>query len=203
MRGSALLLVALLTGCSGALESARAPVPTPSLPPDDADAVAALYERELDAMGVRLTRAGLVDRTDGKFEYSPQGTHLALYVEPVGPATTADYVDRIYSVTRIFASTIFERWSGLETFDVCQEPPPGDDDSPEPPPVTQVTMRRDAAAEVDWKTASLTELLIMAKDTRENENGIPKVLVSTNAEITEHPAFMSARRTANRTAKET
>lgn len=180
------------------MEPAGTPSPQPGelLPPNEADTFAALYEEDLRPLGVRLTRSGLVDRTDGKFEYTPEGTHLAIYVEPVGSATTADYVNRIVSVTRVFASTIFDRWPGLETFDVCQEPPPGVDDAPEPTPFTQVDMHRDAAAKITWETATLTDLLVLARDTTEDEDGMRQMVVSTNSQVADHPTFEAAKQEA-------
>jgi hypothetical protein len=70
-----------------------------------------------------------------------------------------EYLDGIRTVTAIFAGDIFDRWSGLVSFDVCQEPTAAVDDRPEPLPVTQIEMTRDEAAAFDYATVTVVDLV--------------------------------------------
>lgn len=129
------------------------------LPPAEPAAIMATYEDELAAMGWQMTRANLIDRGERRYEISPDGTHLALYVEPTDGADADEYAEELVPLTAMFATDVFERWPALESFDVCQEPPNEIDDSDEPRPATQVDMTREQAEAVDWDTVDLTELL--------------------------------------------
>jgi hypothetical protein len=136
--------------------------PTPEgLPPASALDLEPIYGEALAALGLRLTdRGGLIDRSGGGYEPSPTGTHLALYVEPIGERTTAEYIDGIADVAVVF-SDVFDRWAGLVTYDVCQEPVDAEanDYGREPPPVTQIELTRDEAAAVDWSTVTVEEMV--------------------------------------------
>lgn len=128
----------------------------PQLPPTEASALVDTYEDALAELGVRLTdRGGLMDQA---YEPDPEGTHLSLYVAPLEPLPDEAYIDGLVDVTAVFARDVFERWPGLVSFDVCQEvfAPPGSD-----PDVarTQVALTRDAAAAVDWDTASAGDVV--------------------------------------------
>lgn len=131
------------------------------LPPNDKAAIEKVFESRLDRLGVRLTRGALIDLKTNK--PSAAGTHLAVYVEPTRPYTPDDYARRVVAVTRVFAPLSFDRWRGLQSFDVCQEPLPEVDARPEPPPKTKVEMTRDAARKVRWQGLDLATLLIDAK----------------------------------------
>ncbi len=89
---------------------------------------------KVELLGLRITRAAVVDT---------ENRHLA------GTAT----------VSRVFLPFVFDRWPGLRSFDVCQEPLPETDDRAEPPPETQVFVLRGGVDTVDWKHADLAELL--------------------------------------------
>jgi hypothetical protein len=132
------------------------------LPPDDPAAIMADYDPQLEPMGWRLTRANLIDRSAGGYEIGPNGTHLALYVEPIGEPTPEEYAADLVPLTALFAEEIFVRWPALESFDMCQEPIVGVDDRPEPRPVTQVELTREQTEAIDWQTADL-ETLIAAR----------------------------------------
>lgn len=132
------------------------------LPPNDFEQLAELFDPELRPLGLRLTRGALVDTDDG-YEVSDTGRHLAVYVEPTGEYTTADFVDGIVPSAQVFLPEVFERWPRLETFDVCQEPLPADDDREEPPPVTQLYLSRSDSERFDWKTVTLPELIAAAE----------------------------------------
>ncbi len=143
------------TSTEQATSTTAAPATTeaPSdLPPLAAIELEPLYREALTGLGLRLTaRGGLIDRTDSRYEPSPTGTHLALYVEPVGDRTPEQYVEGLGTVTVVF-SDVFDRWPGLESFDVCQEPVDAVDSSDEPQPITQIDMTRSQAAAFDWST---------------------------------------------------
>jgi hypothetical protein len=135
-----------------------------NLPPKDVADLAPLYADQLAAIGMKLTpRGGLIDTSGGGYEHSNAGSHLALYVEPTGPRTNAEYIAGIRDVGAIFADDIFARWPGLKSFDVCQEPPTALDASPEPVAVTQIVLTREQAAAIDWKTVTVAQLVAGAR----------------------------------------
>jgi hypothetical protein len=145
------VLVAGATSCSSSHRQA-------ALPPRSFPRLARIFQPEVAGLGLRLTRASLVELTGGD---PPRltGHHLALYVEPTGQWSDDRYVRTIVPLTAVLARTVFGRWSQLSSFDVCQEPPPGVDDRPEPPPVSTVNLTRRAAAAVDWSSADLATLV--------------------------------------------
>lgn len=188
--------VLLLAGCGeaeprGAPSPAGSPTVLGELPPNSVGGIERIYGQGLERLGLRLVRAALVDRTEGRFDYDPQGTHLALYVEPMGASSIRDYVERIVPVTELFASTLFGNWSGLESFDVCQEPSPNVDDAREPTPVTQVTLWREEATEIDWSTFDLVQLLALSRQANASE-GRPRALVATNPAVAGFPTYRDA-----------
>jgi hypothetical protein len=151
---AATLIAACACSSSGGNESQR-------LPPNDKEAIEKVFRSELDRLGLHLTRGALVDVDSGR--PTSKGTHLAVYVEPVGPYSADDYAGSIVAVTKVFAPRSFDTWSGLVSFDVCQEPLPGVDTRREPPPKTKVDMTRNASEEVDWDDLDLRQLLIDEK----------------------------------------
>jgi hypothetical protein len=120
------------------------------LPPRTFDALSAIYAAPLEALGVRLTRASLIQL--------PAGPHLQLYAEPMGAASNADYVRRITTLAKAVVPDAFAQWPALASLDVCQEPLPGVDDSADPPPVTVLFITRAEAAAIAWDTATVTDL---------------------------------------------
>ncbi|HEY8217227.1 MAG TPA: hypothetical protein VIH82_08835 [Acidimicrobiia bacterium] len=132
------------------------------LPPADRATLARMFDPDLKPLGLRTTRAALQD-TDS-YERSETGTHLAIYVEPIakGEVSRAVYVRNIVKVARIFLPFVYKRWSGLKSFDVCQEPEQVLDPRPAPIPVTQLIADRAAAAAVRWKHATLATLIKQA-----------------------------------------
>jgi hypothetical protein len=141
--------------------------PLQELPPNDVGALRRLYDPMFESMGLRLTRAALVDTTDGQYEQSNDGTHLALYVEPTGAYSNEQYVEGLWTVSAVVTPDVFARWSGLESYDICQEPPPDVDDRPEPFPATQINITREDAATIDWAGGDLVDLLVAAKQNPE------------------------------------
>jgi hypothetical protein len=155
---AAALVCTAAVGCSsgsGDGNSAKA------LPPNDKAAIERVFAPELKRLGVRLTRGALVDLKTGK--PSATGTHLAVYVEPTGDFTPEDYARGTVRTLRAFLPAAFERWGGLTSFDLCQEPLPATDTRPEPPPITKVDLTKAASRKVRWNALDLTRLLRDAK----------------------------------------
>jgi hypothetical protein len=158
------------------------------LPPASKAALAKLFRDELKPFGLRVSR-GLLQNPE-TYDPDPDGTHLALYVTPTSSTYgNADYVKNFAKLTRIFVPMVFDRWKGLQTFDICQEPV--DDPRDEPPPVTQVYVSRTALDRVgNWKRATLTELLAAAPKDRRQRGA--DYYVYFNADIRQDPTFQAA-----------
>jgi hypothetical protein len=157
-RWTALLLAcALAAGCSDGGSVEPAPPTTlaaaAGLPPPTIDALRPLIEPLVTPLGLRLTRASLVERATGR--PGPEARHLALYVEPTTDWTTQRFVDTIVPLAAAVTPFVFQRWPGLDTYDICQEPPPGVDDRPEPAVVTQFETDRAYATATDWARVDL------------------------------------------------
>lgn len=149
-------LLGLTTGCAAGADR---------LPPPTIAEIAPLYEDELAAMGVRLTeRGGLIDTRSGGYETSPDGTHLALYLAPLEDQPIETYVDGLTELTAFFATDVFDRWPGLESFDVCQEK---FYDEPVAPVHSQVNLTRELATSIDWDTTSPRELVALLEETED------------------------------------
>lgn len=163
---AATLAFALLTGCEYREREPRRP-DTPAredLPPNDVDALAAMYEEDLEPFGLRLARGALIDTTNDGYDVSDTGTHLALYVEPVGAYPPERYLDNLVPVAAVFATDVFDRWPALESFDVCQEPPASVDADDEPEPDTQVNVTRSQSDALDWESLDAAGLIVVAID---------------------------------------
>jgi hypothetical protein len=133
-----------------------------TLPPNDFDELADIFNPELRPLGLVLTRGALVDTDDGGYRRSDEGNHLALYVEPTRSYTPEDYARGIVPSAQVFLPEVFERWPELETMDVCQEPIPGTDDRDEPPPVTQLYVSRAESRSIEWRDVELPDLVATA-----------------------------------------
>jgi hypothetical protein len=133
--------------------------PGADLPPPRRAAIAKLFDDQLRELGYRTTRAALVRRRS--YGAPTNGPHLAIYVEPIDPAgmTSQDSVDMIVPLTRLFLPEVFDRWSDLASFDVCQEPASSIDTSATPPPITQIAVTRTTAERIDWADSSLADLV--------------------------------------------
>lgn len=158
-------------------------------PPNDFGQLAAIFDPLVEPLGLRLTRGALIDRTGGNYAPSDTGTHLALYVEPIDDSSYGDeeYIEGIFDVTAAVTSVVFERWSAVETYDICQEPHQADDDRVEPYPVTQVELDRAAALSYDFETGDLPSLI----DFLQSTEGARLLVVN---ELVEHPAYQQALR---------
>lgn len=173
-----------LTPSTGSTTTITASAPEGALPPAAALDLEPYYGADLAAIGMRLTdRGGLIDRSGGGYLPSAEGTHLALYVEPIGDRTLTEYLDGIRSVTAIFAGDIFDRWPGLVSFDVCQEPTTADDARPEPLPVTQIEMTRDEAAAFDFTSATVLDLM------RASRADPPGLALRVSSEVARDPGY--------------
>ena len=139
------------------------PPPDP-YPPNDVTELARIFDPQLEPLGLRLVRGRLIDRSEGGYEPSDTGTHLALYAEPFGTVSTDRYISNIVPLTKIFVPEVFDRWERLASFDICQEPLPVVNDDPEPPPVSQVTVFRGPATNLDWDGMDLRGLIRASRD---------------------------------------
>ncbi len=197
MLAATLMAAALVaSGCSGR-SGDRSTAPPPSqavLPPATFAGLAPIFDPQLAPLGVRLTRGALVSTVTRR--PSPTGRHLALYVEPTEGWTPARYADTVVPLTRVLATSVFDHWPGLESFDVCQEPPPGVDDRPEPPTVSTVELTREASAEMDWRRVGLEELLAAS---RQQGRGVH--IVASDA-LRAEPAYQAALATAQERGKD-
>lgn len=168
--GIALLVTVGATGCASDDEAGTTTTtsstttetaPAGALPPASALELEPIYGAALTELGLRLTdRGGLIDRGGGGYEPSATGTHLALYVEPIGEERTVEeYIDGIRGVAAVFGD-VFERWPDLTSYDVCQEPVEDDGDpATEPLPVTQIELTKEEAAAFDWDTVTVVDLV--------------------------------------------
>jgi hypothetical protein len=163
----------------------------PDLPPATLAALAKIFDPELEKLGLRTTR-GLLQNLES-YREDPEGRHLAIYVEPIGETTDAEFLANITKVSRIFLPKVFKQWTDLESFDVCQEPVPGVDDRESPPPVTQLLVSRKGFKRVSWRKASLDDLVEAAII----EPGAPSestrdFFLFVNAQIAKQPAYQEA-----------
>jgi hypothetical protein len=160
--------------------------PVDPLPPAAAADLEPIYGAALAELGLRLTdRGGLIDRTGGGYVPSAEGTHLALYVEPTGDRTIPQYIDGIRGVAVVFGD-VFERWPGLVSYDVCQEPMEAYGESAsEPLPVTQIELTREEAEAIDWDTVSVVDLV------RASLADPPGLALRVSSRLARDPAYVA------------
>jgi hypothetical protein len=171
---------------------ASAAAPDRRLPPSTRPELARIFNPKLHALGLRTTRA-LLQNLD-TYAADPNGTHLAIYVEPMSDTfTDADYVDRFTKVTKIFLPFVFNRWKGLKSFDVCLEPLPNEDSSEAPPPITQILVTRKGVKALDWSNAALVDLLVAADKHRATETKPADVYVFFDDRLDTVPELRQAR----------
>lgn len=184
--GVVLVIGVATSGCSFR-EAALEPIDRPersTLPPNDRARLAKMFDDELERFDLRLTRGALIDLSGNRYERSDTGTHLALYVEPVSDDySPLDYLDNLVPVTKLFAPEIFQRWPGLMSFDVCQEPRGAIDAGEEPPPETQVNVSRIQSEAIDWATVDNVDLVAAALSEP------PQVRLIISKRIRELPAY--------------
>jgi hypothetical protein len=164
---------------------ASAAAPERRLPPSDRDDLAAIFDPKVEALGFRTTRARLQDLET--YQIDPKGRHLAVYLEPTADAFTDEqYVAAVTETTRVFLPMVFKRWKGLESFDVCLEPLPSEDDRAEPP----------AIKAVDWKTATLTDLIATANEYGKSQKTLRDFYLYFHEQLDEVPELVAAREAA-------
>ena len=156
-----LFLLVALALASAMPVAASAAARSQSLPPVARKDLVAIFERKVQPFGLRVTRAALVN---SKQERDPEGTHLAIYVEPTGDYTVDDYLDGTVDVTKVFLPYVFNRWKGLKSFDLCQEPRPAVDPRKVPAPETQVYATRAGNELVDWKTVDVATMIRTSRE---------------------------------------
>lgn len=178
-----------LTGPAATIAAAAALLPAISpdqtLPPQDLSSIRKVYDEALATMGLTLTRGALIDLDGGRYEPSPNGRHLALYVEPIEGRTEEEYAEAAWTLSALITPDVFARWSGLDSYDICQEPLPEVDPSPEPNPVTQLNLTRAAADTIDWTSGGLTDLLVAARES-------PDLRMYVNRDVRETPTYRAA-----------
>jgi hypothetical protein len=172
-------LGALVVGCGDDGE----PESTPR-PPNDVDELAAIFDPMVEPLGLKVTRGSLVDLNS--YDESDTGNHLALYVEPTGEYSEAEYVDGITELTNMLTPMVFERWTAIDSYDICQEPPPDEDDQAAPPPVTQFHATRVQADAIDFPV-TLEELRALYA---ERPPAIERLYV--DQELTKSPEWRAA-----------
>jgi hypothetical protein len=186
-RSIVLLTLLLLLGACGDDDGTAAPsTTTEPYPPSAIDELAEIFDPQLEPLGLRITRGGLFDRRDGRYDPSDEGNHPALYAEPLDDADydDADYVEGLGTVTALVTPQVFDRWPGVDTYDICQEPPAAVDDSEAPAPYTQIEIGREAADAVDWDTATAATVIALG------ESGEARVVVTPS--VSQDPAYLEA-----------
>jgi len=182
------LVVTMAAGALGACGSDGASAAADR--PADLAEVRDVFAADLAELGLRLTdRGGVVD-VDGGYTPSATGRHLSVYVEPTGEHSTAQYVDGILDTARLLGPEIFERWSEIESFDVCQEPPASVDDADEPAPYTRLDVRREQAEAIDWDGLTLPTFLALASE--RSEEGLSLFVESSIRRSDEFEAALAA-----------
>jgi hypothetical protein len=207
VRRAALRAVAITIVAASAVVPLTGPAhgatPARRLPPADRDTLARIFDPMLEELGLRTTRARLQSLRD--YEETPRGRHLAIYVEPIDDSfTNADYVSAYTELAQVFLPLVFNRWKGLKSFDVCQEPLNSLDPREEPPPLTQILVSRKGVRFVKWRHVTLTELLSVSDANAESEaeDGDPRDFhVYFHAQLDSEPELMTAR--ANAASKPT
>ncbi len=129
----------------------------------DRDQIDAVLGDELAELGMVITRASIIDTVNGVYTPTPDGNHLAIYVEPMS-ADFDEYASSTVDLARLLLPSIFDRWPTINSFDICQEPPPGVDDREIPPSVTVLEVTRDGAERLDWSAIDLADLTALQGD---------------------------------------
>ena len=62
-------------------------------------------------------------------------------------------------MSALFPPHVFERWSAVESDDICQEPPADVDSRSAPVPYTQIEYTRAQSDAVDWESFALADLI--------------------------------------------
>ncbi|MDP8975934.1 MAG: hypothetical protein M3N28_06150 [Actinomycetota bacterium] len=178
----AALVLVLLGACSSGGPDRSA---SGGAPPRTREALVREFGAEVERLGLRITRAGLVERL-GASGYDEDGRHLAVYVEPTGPLDIGGYVANVDRLAKVFLPKAFNRLAQIDSFDVCQEPPPGVDDREQPTVMTQLLVNRSQAQAIDWQAIRLEHML--AASFREPE----AIKVGVATQVRASPAWKQA-----------
>ena len=185
---ASLLVVAALA----AAVPAGAAVPARRLPPSTRDELAAIFDAKVRDLGFQTSRA-LLQNLD-TYAADPNGRHLAIYLEPIDDEfTDAEYVASFDDVAKVFLPLAFKRWKGLKSFDVCLEPLPSEDASEAPPPITQLLVTRRGVRVLDWKDATLADMLVAADEHKATEDAEADVYVYFHDRLDTVPELRQAR----------
>jgi hypothetical protein len=173
-----------------------------ALPPAARRDLVAIFAKKVKPFGLRVTRAALVNPAEKR---DPEGTHLAIYVEPTGDYSIDAYLQGTVDVSKVFLPYVFRRWKGLRSFDVCQEPRPAVDPRPVPAPETQVYATRAGSKLVDWKTVDVATMIRTSREesAAAGTQRLPRfsVFVAEHIQIT--PAYQQVAGTAAATTPDT
>ncbi len=176
-------------------ETPAADVVMPEIPADpaaltypagDDASLEAFLNPLVEEFGVRFQRGSLVNRGDEVYEASATGTHLALYVEPLEAFTDEQFVVNTWAIAARVTPVVFNTYSGVMSYDICQVPFTDQPREGVPPPVTQVDIDRQTAAGIDWSNGSLADLLVTLQDTEAT------LIVRLNPDLQQTPAFVDA-----------
>jgi hypothetical protein len=182
----------MVTAALTAAIPAGAAAPGRRLPPSTRDELAQIFDAKVRDLGFQTSRA-LLQNLD-TYAADPNGTHLAIYLEPIDAEfTDAEYVASFDDVARVFLPLVFKRWKGLKSFDVCLEPVASVDDGAAPPPVTQLLVTRRGARELDWKNASLVDMLVASIEYKATKNRNADVYVFFDDALDDVPELREAR----------
>lgn len=154
------LAVLLTSACGDDDTRSGPPTSTVATPrPAGLEEVRRTFDAELEALGMVLTEeGGVVDPTT--YEADEEGTHLSIYLAPTAAIEDAAYLEGVLDTARALAPGIFERWSAIESFDVCQLPPADD----EGVALTRLDLDRAMVEELDWEGLDLTSFLQTADE---------------------------------------
>ncbi len=167
---------------------------TPSdLPENDERALIRLFDPFFEPLDQKVTRVGLYDLSTG-FTLSDNGDHVAIYVEPIDPAgegwDTAKYIASTAPGMAASAPFIFDTWAGVNSMDVCQEPPQAEAPEPEPPIVTQINLSRADSGFIDWDAVTLADLIAARLRSPQTARA------SADADVKAHPDWIAAEEAA-------
>lgn len=173
-------LALALSACGGQEADDTAPE-APLLPPHERADLADVFDPLVLPLGYRITRASLIDRTT--YEVTPDGTHLALYVAPLSGISDDQFAADFPLIVTTMLPQVFDRWHGLLSFDICQEPFASPEQTP--PSLTLIDLDRPAAESIQWEGMDLASL-IAAADATEG------LTVWARTEVRETPTWSSA-----------
>ena len=142
-----------------------------TLPPGTVAELAPIIDPLVAPLGLRLARGSLVAQG------TPDARHLALYVEPLTAFSDEQFVQTILPLAASVTPFVFERWPGLESYDICQEPSPGVEDGPTPAPITVLVVSREYSLATDWDRVGLSTLVTDSLDKR------PGIVVGTTSRL--------------------